>query len=354
MRKQKNEKGITLIALVVTIIVLLILAGVTIVTLTGENGILSQANTAGEDSKKAEIIEKAQMDIFAVQAENEGKLTKGQFVGILDTYFVGVPTEENLPEDLTTLTLTTKAEYGTLQINIAEIYNGTFSDASVAEEKTVEDLQLGDRVYYKDKNNIERECYVLYDASSPYGVQIITKDVVAVDEVKLGPSDPTITIGATDGINDPIDADSTNLEKARVSYNNALRTLYNKAQEYLNTSYASSARCVGSKPDDPDWDARVDEDGNPINEAALFTSSYNYMSAYNNTLKVGENVKDITDWIQMEAIGNTTDVDIKASNDGYWWASRDASSDSDSSNFGVRSVSAAGSLGYPRLVQYLF
>ena len=44
----KNTKGITLIALVITIIVLLILAGVTIATLTGENGILSQANTAKE------------------------------------------------------------------------------------------------------------------------------------------------------------------------------------------------------------------------------------------------------------------------------------------------------------------
>ena len=38
--KGKKEKGITLIALVITIIVLLILAGVTIATLTGDNGIL--------------------------------------------------------------------------------------------------------------------------------------------------------------------------------------------------------------------------------------------------------------------------------------------------------------------------
>ena len=35
--KKRKEKGITLIALVITIIVLLILAGVTITTLTGEN-----------------------------------------------------------------------------------------------------------------------------------------------------------------------------------------------------------------------------------------------------------------------------------------------------------------------------
>ena len=44
--KFKNVKGITLIALVITIIVLLILAGVTIATLTGDNGILTKANEA--------------------------------------------------------------------------------------------------------------------------------------------------------------------------------------------------------------------------------------------------------------------------------------------------------------------
>ena len=40
----RNQKGITLIALVITIIVLLILAGVSIAMLTGDNGILKRAN----------------------------------------------------------------------------------------------------------------------------------------------------------------------------------------------------------------------------------------------------------------------------------------------------------------------
>lgn len=44
--KNKRERGITLIALVITIIVLLILAGVSIAMLTGNNGILTQANNA--------------------------------------------------------------------------------------------------------------------------------------------------------------------------------------------------------------------------------------------------------------------------------------------------------------------
>lgn len=47
-----RNKGITLIALVVTITVLLILAGVSIIMLTGENGIVTRA----QDSKNETII----------------------------------------------------------------------------------------------------------------------------------------------------------------------------------------------------------------------------------------------------------------------------------------------------------
>ena len=50
----KNNKGITLIALVVTIIVLLILAGVSIAMLSGENGILSNATKASYASAIAD------------------------------------------------------------------------------------------------------------------------------------------------------------------------------------------------------------------------------------------------------------------------------------------------------------
>ena len=56
MRKQKlkENKGITLIAMVITIIVLLILAGVSIAMLTGENGILTQAKRAKEETERAQ------------------------------------------------------------------------------------------------------------------------------------------------------------------------------------------------------------------------------------------------------------------------------------------------------------
>lgn len=53
----KQERGITLIALVITIIVLLILAGVSIAMLTGENGLLNRSKGAVVQSKIAECKE---------------------------------------------------------------------------------------------------------------------------------------------------------------------------------------------------------------------------------------------------------------------------------------------------------
>ena len=57
MKLRLKNKGITLIALVITIIVLLILAGVTIATLTGDNGILTKATQAKEETEEASDIE---------------------------------------------------------------------------------------------------------------------------------------------------------------------------------------------------------------------------------------------------------------------------------------------------------
>ena len=65
-RKFKNTKqqGITLIALVVTIIILLILAGVSIAMLTGNNGILTQAQKAKEETENASGSETADLANF--------------------------------------------------------------------------------------------------------------------------------------------------------------------------------------------------------------------------------------------------------------------------------------------------
>ncbi len=67
-----NQKGITLIALVITIIVLLILAGVSIAMLTGDNGILTQAQNAKEETEKAAEEEKIQLAVIGSKTKNNG------------------------------------------------------------------------------------------------------------------------------------------------------------------------------------------------------------------------------------------------------------------------------------------
>ena len=85
MEKQKNKQrqnGITLIALVVTIIVLIILAGVSINMLVGENGIITQAQTAKKETEQAgqdeqKILDDYELSIKEATGEKVYKLGEG-------------------------------------------------------------------------------------------------------------------------------------------------------------------------------------------------------------------------------------------------------------------------------------
>ena len=77
MCEQRNkERGITLIALVVTIIVLIILAGVSIAMLVGENGIITQAQRADELTTQAQQKEAIELAVASVQAQGTLELDK--------------------------------------------------------------------------------------------------------------------------------------------------------------------------------------------------------------------------------------------------------------------------------------
>ena len=90
---KNNEKAITLIALVITIIVLLILAGISIQMLTGDNGILTRAGEAKERTGIAEIEEKIKISYNAALAEDlttgNGKLQEDTLRRTLASEFPG-------------------------------------------------------------------------------------------------------------------------------------------------------------------------------------------------------------------------------------------------------------------------
>ncbi len=75
INNQKMSKGITLIALVVTIIVLLILAGISVQMLTGDNGIIGRAADAKEKTEDAQREEEMQLEELAELVKNNGQET---------------------------------------------------------------------------------------------------------------------------------------------------------------------------------------------------------------------------------------------------------------------------------------
>lgn len=80
-----GNNGITLIALVITIIVLLILAGVSIAMLTGDNSIIAMANKSKEETKIKEILE--QIKLEEIKNTDNAKTTKSDEKILWDSPF---------------------------------------------------------------------------------------------------------------------------------------------------------------------------------------------------------------------------------------------------------------------------
>ena len=99
---KNKSKGITLIALVITIIVLLILAGVTIATLTGENGILTRASDIDVETRAASVEERKNLWKTEKQTDN--------YVGENTAQTLGELLDDLEGEDLITAEERTKIE----------------------------------------------------------------------------------------------------------------------------------------------------------------------------------------------------------------------------------------------------
>ena len=123
----KNQKGVTLVALVVTIIVLIILVGISINLLLGENGLITKAQEAKKQQKIAEIKEKISLELAAAETDaiirNES-LEEEQLNDIVSKY-------GTLQDDKDTI-LTKDDNY---EISLKEIWYGTLSTSGSYSDK---------------------------------------------------------------------------------------------------------------------------------------------------------------------------------------------------------------------------
>ncbi len=119
----KRNKGITLLALVITIIILLILAGITISAITGDNGIIGNASRAKEQTEIDN--EKEIVDTCIVQTMGKskyGNITKEDLQNELDNYTGEGKTEVLHGEDILYVYFTETNRYYT--VDLEGIVNG--------------------------------------------------------------------------------------------------------------------------------------------------------------------------------------------------------------------------------------
>lgn len=153
----KSRKGITLIALVITIIVILILAGVTIATLTGDNGLLKKSTKAKQANEEASALEKIQVEV-AGSYGLDGKIDKTQLIKNLkniegikynnseideNTSISNFPAMVKLDEYAYTI-----SENGSVNKVIEWIAN---SDGSFTNPEMKTTIKVGDIVHYETK-----------------------------------------------------------------------------------------------------------------------------------------------------------------------------------------------------------
>lgn len=169
-----TENGITLIALVITIIVLLILAGVTIAMLTGDNGLLRQAYKAKNETEIKSEFERIQTSVMSAQIESEEELTKENIEKALSSEF-----EKDV----------------TLNGSDTWIYEGEyknyyiFQNGKIQEKEEYSELSIGDyvnyNVYYENLNSYNNE-YKVKDEYTGWRILSIDKQNNVVRLVSAG------------------------------------------------------------------------------------------------------------------------------------------------------------------------
>ena len=201
----KREKGITLIALVVTIVVLIILAAVSISMLTGENGIITQAQNSKEATEQARVEELVDLAVNSLIGKNLGSTNEitpedianevNEMESRTDIYAEGntFPTNIIFPEEgrKVEVDLTSKEESDNMyevEVDEADIAPTDLFDYEIIDEtaKTAKITRIKPKYCNMDGYNPDTETYdldntngnIVYDDKSfntlvlPYEVEL--------------------------------------------------------------------------------------------------------------------------------------------------------------------------------------
>lgn len=183
----RDTRGITLIALVITIIVLLILAGVSISLLSGDNGILNKASSAKSNTEQSGVLEEIRLKLYNNELELDD-ISSIDYLKSLELIKEEVTDEEttNISYVLNEKKLDIKVSTGKGSYSEGDVYY--FSDGDLYYKNSNKELKLLGNVY---KDTEEKDIWIYEKNSEEY--RIVGID--AIGESKIG-SDKIMELGA--------------------------------------------------------------------------------------------------------------------------------------------------------------
>ena len=179
---QEAQKGITLIALVITIIVLLILAGVSIAMLTGQNGILTQAQNAKTTTENKSAEEKVKLAVMGARAD-DGTLTVGKLRTELANYG-GTVEGDTFP-----VTATVDGKSFTVD-NKGNVTSTGSSDQTPTEQGTLGTVTGSETKNTTVKDSLGNQVVV------PAGFKVVNKDANVTDGIVVEDVSHSATAGS--------------------------------------------------------------------------------------------------------------------------------------------------------------
>ncbi len=134
-----DKKGITLIALIITIIVLLILAGVSINMITGDDGLIAKAGSAKERTAVEQVEEELKLKIADLKTEQLGKISNAEIEDLIKTY----DKDGKIKSDDNGKYIETEDGY---RIDVSDIFVGNMTKSTIRlayfEENVYEELPI--------------------------------------------------------------------------------------------------------------------------------------------------------------------------------------------------------------------
>jgi len=284
----KKNKGITLVALVVTIVVLLILAGVSINLVLGNNGIIAKAKDA--ETKSAEASQNDLKGMNGLVSEMEGALAGNGSTG-------SGSGNGNTGSGNNFVTKNTEVTYPDGKVWIPEGFKIAKGSASTVQGGVVIEDKDGNQFVWVPVATLadyKRTWYTEYDSFSSYSEALPEDEKTSVERYKgfyigryeAGDKESTGTTKATFRTSSSDASNSVTIKADQVPYNYVTRTQAVSLAEGFATKqgYKAKTKLVSSYA----WDTTIAFIEKTVNNYGSSSSQGNY---YNTSV----NYKDITD-----------------------------------------------------------